>query len=236
MRQDPAGKARQICGQLRQYPALQRPVMPVHPAAEHDLRSHINQHSLGQLGFDLPPGAQAQSPPDHSDRLQPADALFISLGSFGGGALISSNEALLTGVTFGGILFLLLYGALSLSSALRPASTEEASAQTLARGRRAVILGALAVTVLNPHMYLDTVVLLGSIGGQFEGHDRIAFALGTILASFVWFNIISIGAAKLGPTLSKPNVKRGIDLAVAAMMFSIASHLAQQLWSNHVIR
>ncbi|MEJ2764025.1 LysE/ArgO family amino acid transporter [Photobacterium sp. MCCC 1A19761] len=163
------------------------------------------------------------------------DALFISLGIFGGGALLSSNETLLTGVTIGGILFLLFYGALSLSSALRPASAEEQSAQKLARGRRAVILGALAVTVLNPHMYLDTVVILGSIGGQFEGHDRIAFAIGTILASFVWFYTISIGAAKLGPTLSKPAVKRGIDLAVAAMMFLIASHLTQQLWSDAVI-
>lgn len=62
--------------------------------------------------------------------------------------------------------------------------------------------------MLNPHLYLDTVVILGSIGGQFEGHDRIAFALGTIMASFVWFYTLSIGAAKLGPTLSKPKVKK----------------------------
>ncbi|MGR2766343.1 LysE/ArgO family amino acid transporter [Photobacterium sp. GSS17] len=160
------------------------------------------------------------------------DTLFISLGIFGGGALLSSNETLLTCVTIGGILFLTFYGALSLSSALRSASAEEASTQVLARGRRAVILGALAVTVLNPHMYLDTVVILGSIGGQFEGHDRIAFALGTIMASFVWFYTLSIGAAKLGPTLSQPKVKRGIDLAVAGMMFFIAFHLSQELWTK----
>lgn len=160
------------------------------------------------------------------------DTLFISLGIFGGGALLSSNETLLTCVTIGGILFLTFYGALSLSSALRSASAEEASTQVLARGRRAVILGALAVTVLNPHMYLDTVVILGSIGGQFEGYDRIAFALGTIMASFVWFYTLSIGAAKLGPTLSQPKVKRGIDLAVAGMMFFIAFHLSQELWTK----
>ncbi|MDW2083494.1 LysE/ArgO family amino acid transporter, partial [Vibrio sp. 1640] len=88
--------------------------------------------------------------------------------------------------------------------------------------RRTVILGALAVTVLNPHLYLDTVVILGSIGGQFEGHDRIAFALGTIMASFVWFYTLSMGAAKLGPTLSKPKVKKGIDITVALMIFTIA--------------
>lgn len=99
----------------------------------------------------------------------------------------------------------------------------------MARGKRTVILGALAVTVLNPHLYLDTVVILGSIGGQFEGNDRIAFAMGTILASFVWFYSLSLGAAKLGPTLSKPSVKKGIDIAVATMMFAIAAVLANGL-------
>lgn len=78
----------------------------------------------------------------------------------------------------------------------------------IARGKRTVILGALAVTVLNPHLYLDTVVILGSIGGQFEGNDRILFTMGTMMASFVWFYSLSIGAAKLGPTLSKPTIKK----------------------------
>ncbi|MGR5130265.1 LysE/ArgO family amino acid transporter [Photobacterium swingsii] len=161
------------------------------------------------------------------------DVIFISLGIFGGGALLSSNETLLTTVTVGGILFLLFYGSLSLHSALKPQNDEEQAQQVTARGRRAVILGALAVTVLNPHLYLDTVVILGSIGGQFEGSDRIAFAIGTIFASFAWFYTLSIGAAKLGPTLSKPKVKRGIDLAVAAMMLFIATHLANGLWIQY---
>ncbi|QSA18774.1 LysE family transporter, partial [Vibrio furnissii] len=62
--------------------------------------------------------------------------------------------------------------------------------------------------------YLDTVVILGSIGGQFEGNDRLSFAIGTIMASFVWFYSLSIGAAKLAPTLSKPKVKQAIDIGV----------------------
>ncbi|UTM57784.1 LysE/ArgO family amino acid transporter [Photobacterium sp. CCB-ST2H9] len=157
------------------------------------------------------------------------DMLFISLGVFGGGALLSSNETVLLVVTLGGIAFLVFYGSLSLKSAFSHPSSEEAQDQMLARGRRAVIAGALAVTVLNPHLYLDTVVILGSIGGQFEGHDRIAFAIGTILASFVWFFTLSVAAAKMAPTLSKPHVKRGIDIAVAAMMFVIAAHLAKGL-------
>nr|WP_211091931.1 LysE/ArgO family amino acid transporter [Vibrio agarilyticus] len=157
------------------------------------------------------------------------DTLFISLGIFGGGAFLSQNETLLTLVTLGGIAFLLFYGALSLKSAFRSAQSREDSQAVLARGRRTVILGALAVTLLNPHLYLDTVVILGSIGGQFEGDDRIAFALGTIMASFCWFYALSMGAAKLGPTLSKPRVKQGIDIGVALMMFTIAAMLAKGL-------
>ena len=157
------------------------------------------------------------------------DAIFISLGIFGGGALISQSEWLLTSVTLGGIVFLTVYGFLSLKSAFRHPAKQEDAQHVIARGRRTVILGALAVTVLNPHLYLDTVVILGSIGGQFEGQDRISFAIGTIMASFVWFYSLSLGAAKLGPTLSKPKVKKGIDIMVAIMMFFIASLLSKQL-------
>ncbi|CAI2293372.1 TPA: LysE/ArgO family amino acid transporter [Vibrio parahaemolyticus] len=160
------------------------------------------------------------------------DMIFISLGIFGG-AILSQNEILLTSVTLGGIAFLSFYGLLSLKSAFKPENESESKGEVVARGRRTVILGALAVTVLNPHLYLDTVVILGSIGGQFEGHDRIAFALGTIMASFVWFYTLSMGAAKLGPTLSKPKVKKGIDIAVALMMFTIAYVLASELITKY---
>ncbi|CCN83875.1 Arginine exporter protein argO [Vibrio nigripulchritudo SFn27] len=163
------------------------------------------------------------------------DVFFISLGIFGGGAILSQNEVLLTSVTLGGIAFLTVYGLMSLKSAFAPAEKKESTAQITARGKRAVVLGALAVTVLNPHLYLDTVVILGSIGGQYEGHDRIAFAIGTILASFAWFYSLSMGAAKLGPTLSKPKVKKGIDIGVAAMMFTIAFILAKSLWQQYMI-
>ncbi|CAH0524633.1 LysE/ArgO family amino acid transporter [Vibrio hippocampi] len=160
------------------------------------------------------------------------DMLFISLGIFGGGAILSQNELLLTLVTLGGIAFLTVYGLLSLKSAFKTPATSESKSEVLARGRRTVVLGALAVTVLNPHLYLDTVVILGSIGGQFEGNDRVSFAIGTVLASFVWFYSLSLGAAKLGPTLSKPKVKKGIDIGIATMMFAIAIALAHQLMSK----
>ncbi|MFV0488220.1 MAG: LysE/ArgO family amino acid transporter [Vibrio fluvialis] len=161
------------------------------------------------------------------------DIFFISLGIFGGGAILSQSALLLTFVTVGGIAFLTFYGLQSWKSAFT-AQSEENATTTTARGRRAVILGTLAVTVLNPHLYLDTVVILGSIGGQFEGNDRLSFAIGTIMASFVWFYSLSIGAAKLAPTLSKPRVKQAIDIGVALMMFGIAIALTKnlyQLWN-----
>ncbi|EKO3438475.1 amino acid transporter [Vibrio fluvialis] len=161
------------------------------------------------------------------------DIFFISLGIFGGGAILSQSELLLTFVTVGGIAFLTFYGLQSWKSAFTAQSEENATTAT-ARGRRAVILGTLAVTVLNPHLYLDTVVILGSIGGQFEGNDRLSFAIGTIMASFVWFYSLSIGAAKLAPTLSRPRVKQAIDIGVALMMFGIAIALTKnlyQLWN-----
>lgn len=156
------------------------------------------------------------------------DVLFISVGIFGGGALLAQNETLLLLVTVGGIAFLSFYGYLSFRRAFSP-STEQTSTIALSSGKRAVLLGALAVTLLNPHLYLDTVVILGSIGGQFEGQDRIAFAIGTVFASFVWFYTLSIGAAKLAPTLSKPRVKQGIDIAVGTMMIVIALTLTEPL-------
>lgn len=161
------------------------------------------------------------------------DMLFISLGIFGGGALLSQNNTLLLLVTLGGIAFLSFYGFLSFRSAFSHSHHQQEQNRSLVKGRRSVIIGALAVTVLNPHLYLDTVVILGSIGGQFEGQDRLAFALGTILASFVWFYSLSIGASKLAPTLSKPRVKQGIDVAVGLMMFIIAFILVKELVSQY---
>lgn len=157
------------------------------------------------------------------------DMLFISIGIFGGGALIASHPVLLNSLTIAGILFLFGYGALSIRSAFRHQDQTESNASPLALSRRTVIAGALAVTVFNPHLYLDTVVVLGSIGGQFEGNERLSFALGTILASFTWFFTLSIAAAKLSHKLNRPTVRKTIDLFIAAVMFIIAFSLLQHL-------
>ncbi|SDH41714.1 L-lysine exporter family protein LysE/ArgO [Vibrio xiamenensis] len=158
------------------------------------------------------------------------DMLFISLGMFGGGALLSQSQTLLYGVTIAGMVFLTVYGALSLKSALKTAQpNEEETPTAMSLGRKGVILGAIGVTVFNPHLYLDTVVILGSLGGQFSGLERVAFALGTMLASIVWFYSLSYAASKMSHILSQPKVRRIIDGLIAVMMFTIAFMLSKQL-------
>lgn len=161
------------------------------------------------------------------------DALLISLGVFGGGAILSQNELLLSTVTIGGIAFLIFYGYLSLKSAFQ-SQTKNLEINTITKSRRSVILSVFAVSLLNPHVYLDTVVVLGSIGGQFEGSDRLSFAIGTMTASFVWFFALSIAASKLAPTLSKPKVKASIDIGVALIMFLIAVSLTKELITQYL--
>ncbi|PML78155.1 LysE/ArgO family amino acid transporter [Enterovibrio norvegicus] len=157
------------------------------------------------------------------------DAILIALGIFGGGAMLASNELLLNVVTIGGVAFLVTYALQSLYRAWKGEKDDVPEGDNSRRkGVFAVVLGALAVTVLNPHVYLDTVVVLGSIGGQFEPSQRIAFAIGTVLASFVWFYGISLGAAKMSPVLSRPRVRQAIDMLVAAMMLYVAFLLMQK--------
>ncbi|WP_413285213.1 LysE/ArgO family amino acid transporter [Vibrio sp. MA40-2] len=158
------------------------------------------------------------------------DILLISLGVFGGGSLFSQNEILLNIVTIGGILFLTFYSYLSVKSAFQ-FKTEAVDANLSIKSRRAVIIGVLAVSLLNPHVYLDTIVVLGSIGGQFTGLERLSFAVGTMIASLVWFFSLSIAASKLANTLSKPKIKMAIDLTVALVMMLIAISLSKEFFN-----
>ncbi|WP_461538382.1 LysE/ArgO family amino acid transporter [Spongorhabdus nitratireducens] len=154
------------------------------------------------------------------------DIALICTGIFGGGAVIASNQLLLMLMSWGGILFLSWYGYSSFRSAWK--ATDEGQddiTSALKTSRRSVVVGALAVTLLNPHVYLDTVVILGSLGGQYAGDERIAFAVGTLAASFVWFYGLSAGAARLAPWLGQLHVRRWIDVLVGTMMWFIAFKL-----------
>lgn len=154
------------------------------------------------------------------------DITLIIAGIYGASALIKSSEWLMLLITWGGITFLFFYGAQSFKAVIK--NTYEASKnKTSLKSIKAVIATTLAVTLLNPHVYLDTVIILGSVGGQFKDNAKLAFALGTILASFIWFYGLAAGAAKMAPLLSQPKVLRIIDFIVGCIMWFIAFSLYQ---------
>jgi L-lysine exporter family protein LysE/ArgO len=148
----------------------------------------------------------------------------MTIGVYGGGALINSNNFLYSLITWGGIAFLTVYGALFFKSFLF-AKNETTDKVKLLKSRKAVIFTTLAVTLLNPHVYLDTIVIIGSISGKFEANEKFAFLIGTIIASLVWFYSLSFAAEKLSPWLSKTLVQRFINLLVALIMWGIALSL-----------
>ncbi|MCL6417450.1 LysE/ArgO family amino acid transporter [Aestuariirhabdus sp. Z084] len=152
------------------------------------------------------------------------DIVLVFLGVMGVGTLISSNPLLIQAACWGGALFLAWYGWLSLRSAMQPHHMREASMQWTSL--KSVLLGALAVTLLNPHVYLDTVVVLGSIGGQYPAGDRLYFALGAMCASILWFYSLGLGAAKLAPWLDRPLVWKLVDGGVWLLMWFLSIKLA----------
>jgi len=149
------------------------------------------------------------------------DAILISLGVLGGSLILASNELLFTLLTWGGVLFLLVYGAMSFKSAFNGVKSA-ADHMISQKPVSVIVITTLIVTFLNPHAYIDTVMVIGSVGGQYVGNAKIVFLIGAISASIVWFSTLALGAAKLSVQLSKPKVKRCIDLAIGIVMWLIA--------------
>ncbi|MFI1928508.1 MULTISPECIES: LysE/ArgO family amino acid transporter [unclassified Streptomyces] len=148
-----------------------------------------------------------------------SDALLIALGVGGVGALVVAWPGALTAVAWIGGLFLLCYGALAARRAFRPAGALAAEGESAGSLRRAV-LTCLALTWLNPHVYLDTVFLLGSVAAD-RGPLRWTFGLGAALASLCWFAALGFGARLLGRFLTRPAAWRVLDALVAVTMIAL---------------
>ena len=151
------------------------------------------------------------------------DAVFISAGVAGFGKAVSNNPTLSQWVTWGGAGFLFFYGWGSLRSALRGGRLDTEGRERLSLG--AAILATLAVTLLNPHFYLDTVILLGSVSSQFHGENRMYFWIGAVCASTLWFIGLSLGGQVLAPLFQKQISWRILDSLVCATMWTIAASL-----------
>lgn len=152
------------------------------------------------------------------------DAFLISLGAAGFGTLIAHVPGLARLASWGGALFLLFYGLQAFRRALSPNQLETADTLTAPRG---VIVAAFSVSLLNPHVYLDTVVLVGGLAGQYTALPRLSFAFGAILASILWFFSLAFGAAYLAPLFRRPKSWQILDCVVGVVMWVLAFTLVR---------
>jgi L-lysine exporter family protein LysE/ArgO len=155
-----------------------------------------------------------------------SDAILIIIGITGISFFFSDNLDNFSNLLFGiSAIWLSIYGILRLIDAFKSKSSiyiEKKDSKSLFR-----TLSSLSIlTFANPHVYLDTVILIGSISQQFIGNNKLAFAAGSVLASFAFFFSLSYGAKRLAPIMISPSYWRILDIFIALIMFSIALKLA----------
>jgi L-lysine exporter family protein LysE/ArgO len=150
-----------------------------------------------------------------------SDAVLIGAGVAGIGALTAQSPILRMAMIWGGAAFLFVYGALRLRAALSPGAMPM-GADVAPQSLRATILMTLAFTWLNPHVYLDTLGLVGAIGAGFDADLRPAFAAGAVAASFAFFFSLGYGARLLTPVFARPGAWRALDLIVGLIMWALA--------------
>lgn len=152
-----------------------------------------------------------------------SDALLIAIGVAGLGQFVDANPFLLKFISIGGGLFLLAYALLAARRALNPHAMR-ASNETAMPLSKAIAI-CLAFTFLNPHVYLDTVVLIGALASAWQGQARLAFTIGAMAASFAWFFSLGYGARLLESVFKKQMAWRILDAIIAIIMAALALSL-----------
>ena len=152
-----------------------------------------------------------------------SDAILIAAGVLGLSTLISQSPVLIRIATWGGAAFLLVYAGLALKRATAP---ESLRADRHQKGSfSAVLTAAMLFTWANPHVYLDTIVLFGSLSASYENETRLAFWAGGSLGSLGWFSALGFGARLLAPLFARPVAWRILDGLIAIIMTAIAVSL-----------
>ncbi|MEU4416708.1 LysE/ArgO family amino acid transporter [Nocardia salmonicida] len=150
-----------------------------------------------------------------------SDIVLIGAGVAGFGTVVESFPAVLTVARYAGAAFLIGYALSAARRALGSSSLiAEAAGASVAVG--ASVLTCLALTWLNPHVYLDTLVLLGSFASTYATPDRWFLAGGAMLASVLWFAALGYGARRLGPLFARPIAWRVLDSLIAVVMLALA--------------
>lgn len=157
------------------------------------------------------------------------EVLLITAGVAGVGTLVERHPLLMAIARWGGAAFLLWYGLRAWRSALMP-QVLVASKAHQAQTTRHAIAAVFAVTLLNPHVYLDTVVLLGSLGGQQGPDGKWWFAAGAMTSAAIWFTLLGFGARLLSPLFARPVAWRVLDGLIGIVMLLLAAGLA---WPGH---
>ncbi|BBZ35803.1 LysE/ArgO family amino acid transporter [Mycolicibacterium confluentis] len=152
-----------------------------------------------------------------------SDLALIAIGIAGFGAVIAAHPDVVTVAKFGGAAFLVGYGLLAAKRALTPGTLTPSDVSPARLG--AVLATCLALTFLNPHVYLDTVVLIGALANEHRD-ARWLFGIGAAAASAVWFTTLGYGATRLSALFGRPATWRVLDGAVAVTMISLGVYLA----------
>lgn len=154
-----------------------------------------------------------------------ADAFLITLGVTGIGALITESPILMDFMRWGGAVFLTYYGLKSFWSVFHPHILVEALESPIQQNVKTTLLALLGFTFLNPHTYIDTFLLLGTVGAEYPAPERWSFIGGTLLASFTWFFSLTYGASKLTPLFKNPRAWQILDSIMGCVMIAIAFKL-----------
>ncbi|MFN5046786.1 LysE/ArgO family amino acid transporter [Roseateles sp.] len=157
-----------------------------------------------------------------------ADALLITAGVLGMAQALGENRQLARALALAGALFLAWYGWRALQRARRP-SQLHAAAGGEGLSARAALAQAAAFTLLNPHVYLDTVLLVGSVGAQQPAALRPVFIAGAGLASLLWFTLLGFGARRLAPLFARPQAWQWLDALIGLTMLGLALALLRHV-------
>jgi len=153
------------------------------------------------------------------------DISLIALGMAGFGALIEASPRLLALCKYGGAVFLLWYGLRCLASCWRGAASPALSTAPQAGAAKKALGTVLAMSLLNPHVYLDTVVLLGAVGSSLALGERSAFAAGAMTASLLWFSMLGLVSRRYSGVLGRPAVWRMVEAFTGVTMLAMAGML-----------
>ncbi|GEK32932.1 LysE/ArgO family amino acid transporter [Kurthia sibirica] len=155
------------------------------------------------------------------------DVLLMFIGVLGVGTIINNSTFATAGLAIFGGLFLLFYGLKSFRSAWSSSSAIDLSADSKIIPIHKTILVTLAITLLNPHVYLDTIVVVGGIAGTLSFDQKVNFLIGALIVSFVWFFGLGYGSRWLIPIFKKPKAWKILDFGIGCLMLWLSYQLIQ---------